>query len=124
MIVKPRVVGIIGCGQVGAHVGFALAVRGVADVLLFSDIDKDKAEAQAMDIEDAMTYLPHRVICKTCSPEELGSCDVIVLAAGALPKKGETRLDSLPATMRVVDSVISGLKRGTMKTFKGIILCI
>uniref|UniRef100_A0A0A9WUX3 L-lactate dehydrogenase n=1 Tax=Lygus hesperus TaxID=30085 RepID=A0A0A9WUX3_LYGHE len=124
MSIKPRVVGIIGCGQVGAHVAFVLAVRGEADVILFSDVNVERAKAQAMDLEDAVTYLPHRVICRTCSTEDLGICDVIVLAAGTPPAGNQSRLDTLPNTMRVVKSVIDSLNKGTMKTFKGIFLCI
>ena len=58
---KLRKVGIIGTGHVGSHVAFSLALQGEVDELYMMDIDEKKAKAQAMDVNDAVSYIPHRV---------------------------------------------------------------
>ena len=61
---KLRKVGIIGTGHVGSHVAFSLALQGEVDELYLMDIDEKKAQAQAMDINDAVSYIPHQVLLK------------------------------------------------------------
>ena len=65
---KLRKVGIIGTGHVGSHVAFSLALQGEVDELYLMDIDEKKAQAQAMDINDAVSYIPHLVrgLCRIC----------------------------------------------------------
>ena len=40
---------------------FLLALQGEVDELYMMDIDEKKAQAQAMDINDAVSYIPHQV---------------------------------------------------------------
>ena len=63
-MIKNRKVVIIGAGHVGSHVGYALAAQGLVEDIVYIDIDKKKAFAQALDIFDATVYLPHRVKLK------------------------------------------------------------
>ena len=85
MSIELRKVAIIGTGHVGSHVAFSLATQGEVDQLYMVDIDKDKAIAQATDINDAVSYLPHRVEAIACEPEDIGDCDILVISAGPLP---------------------------------------
>ena len=43
MAIKTRKVGIIGAGNVGSHLGLQLAVQGLADEVVFYDVNNDKA---------------------------------------------------------------------------------
>ena len=49
------------------------------------DIDEKKAKAQAMDVNDAVSYIPHRVTATSGPIEECGDCDILVFSAGPLP---------------------------------------
>ena len=49
-MIKNRKVVIIGAGHVGSHVGYALAAQGLVEDIVYIDIDKKKAFAQALDI--------------------------------------------------------------------------
>lgn len=53
--------GIIGAGAVGFAVGYTAARLGIVDDIKYCDINETKANAQAMDIEDANKYYPHSV---------------------------------------------------------------
>ena len=50
-----RKVVIIGAGHVGSHVALALMQSGEADEIALIDIDKEKAAAQALDIDDGVS---------------------------------------------------------------------
>lgn len=43
---------IIGAGHVGSHCGLSLMMQGLADEIVYIDIDKNKAVMQALDLDD------------------------------------------------------------------------
>ena len=121
MSIKPRTVGIIGTGNVGSHVAFALATQGEADVLLLNDIKKEKATAEAIDVLDAVSYLPHHVEARYSDVEDMGECDIIVISAGPLPSLEQSRLDTIGDTLAIIDEILPKIKASG---FDGIILGI
>ena len=118
---KLRKVGIIGTGHVGSHVAFSLALQGEVDELYMMDIDEKKAKAQAMDINDAVSYIPHKVTATAGPIEECGDCDVLVFSAGPLPNLYQDRLESLGDTVEVLKDVIPRIKKSG---FDGFIISI
>ena len=117
MSIELRKVAIIGTGHVGSHVAFSLATQGEVDQLYMVDIDKDKAIAQATDINDAVSYLPHRVEAIACEPEDIGCCDVLVISAGPLPSPEQDRLDTLGSTVEVLREFLPRVKASGFKGF-------
>ncbi len=120
---KPRKVIIIGAGHVGSHAGYALAEQGLAEEIVFIDIDKEKAKAQALDIYDATVYLPHRVKLKSGDYSDAIDADLIVIAVGTNPdkNKGETRMSTLTNTALIIKEVAGHIKSSG---FEGIIVSI
>ena len=114
-------VGIIGTGHVGSHVAFALATQGAADELVLIDTDQDKALAQALDVSDAVSYLPHQVVAYRGSYTDLTDADAVVVSAGPLPQVGQDRLETLGATVAVLQEILPQLKQSG---FSGFILSI
>lgn len=51
-------IAVVGAGHVGSHVARALAALSVADEIVLIDKLRQKAEAQAMDIADALSFPP------------------------------------------------------------------
>ena len=117
MSIELRKVAIIGTGHVGSHVAFSLATQGEVDHLYMVDIDKDKAIAQATDVNDAVSYLPHRVKAIACEPEDIGDCDVLVISAGPLPTPEQDRLDTLGATIEVLREFLPRVKASGFNGF-------
>lgn len=118
---KLRKVGIIGTGHVGSHVAFSLALEGEADILYMMDIDEKKAQAQAMDINDAVSYIPHHVSATAGPIENCGDCDILIFSAGPLPNISQDRLETLGETVEVLKDVIPRIKASG---FKGFIISI
>ena len=56
---KTRKIGIIGAGNVGSHLALQFAVQGLADEVVFYDINNDKAHGESLDLLDAVSYQPH-----------------------------------------------------------------
>ena len=117
----PRKIVIIGAGHVGAQCGFALMIRGEADELVFIDIDEKKAACQALDLADAVAWLPHRIVVRTGDYSDCRDADIVVLAVGVPRKPGQTRLDLFDDSLRMVQSVAEPLNRSG---FGGIFISI
>ena len=55
--VKNGKIVIIGAGHVGSHCGLSLMMQGLADEIVYIDIDKNKAAMQALDLDDMASNL-------------------------------------------------------------------
>lgn len=123
MALTPRKVAIIGAGHVGSHAAYALASQGLAEQIIFIDIDEKKAKAQALDIYDSTAYLPHHVNVKAGNYLDATDADLMIIAAGPLPdmNKGQTRMDTLAQTIAIVKNIVGNIKK---YGFNGIILSI
>lgn len=49
-------VAVIGAGAVGATTAYTLMVRGLASEIVLVDIDRQKAEGEALDIAHALSF--------------------------------------------------------------------
>lgn len=88
----PLRVAVVGVGNVGATFAYALLFSGLASEIVLIDKNHAKAEGEAMDLNHAVPFAhPTRIWAGDFS--DCAGAAVIVLAAGALQKAGETRLD-------------------------------
>lgn len=110
MFVNRKIV-IIGAGHVGVHCGLALGFQSVCDEIVFIDKDEVKAKSQAMDMADSVCFLPSAPIIRVGNYEDCTDADIIVIAAGVPRLPGQTRLDTLGASVRCVKDVVSHLNQ-------------
>lgn len=82
MAIQKRKVGVVGVGHVGAHVAFNLGMIGIADEVLLCDVKESKVTSEVQDLNDAVMYMPNRVIYKASDYAGLKDCDIIVNAVG------------------------------------------
>lgn len=88
----PLRVAIVGVGNVGATFAYALLLTGLASEIVLIDKNHAKAEGEAMDLNHAIPFShPTRVWAGDFA--DCAGSAVIVLAAGALQRPGEKRLD-------------------------------
>ena len=81
-MIERRTVGIVGVGHVGAHVAYSLGMMGVTDEILLCDIDEKKLTSECNDLNDAVPFMPNRVVYRTTDYAGLKDCDIIVNAVG------------------------------------------
>lgn len=124
MSLNRRKVGIIGAGHVGSHGGYALISQGLVEELVYIDVDTKKAQAQALDLYDASTYLTKHVNVYAGTYSDISDADILVIAAGPLPDMaaGQTdRQQTLGATVSILKDIIPQIKKSG---FNGIIVNI
>ena len=123
MEVQKRKIVIIGAGHVGSHAGYALLSQSLAEEIVYIDVDRKKAEAQALDLFDATNYLPSRAKIYAGDYPDAADAQLLIVAAGPLPdmSKGQTRMDTLRQTIDIMKDVVEGIRSSG---FSGIILNI
>lgn len=98
-------IGIIGCGQVGASSAYACVLQGVGTELVLVDKNEALAVAQAEDILHATPFAAS-VQVKAGDYADLHGAGIVVIAAGAAQKTGETRLDLLKRNADIFNLII------------------
>jgi len=98
-------IGIVGAGQVGATAAFAMTLRGVGSEIVLVDRNADLAAAQAQDILHG-TPATHPIRVSAGEMADLGGANIVLLAAGANQKPGESRLDLLSRNAEIFSGII------------------
>lgn len=98
-------VGVVGCGMVGSAAAYALVMRGAASEVVLVDLNHGLAEAQAQDIRHA-TPFAYPVKVRAGDYDDLENAGVVILAAGANQKPGESRMELLGRNADVFAKII------------------
>ena len=111
---------IVGCGNVGMAYAYSLVISGsFVDELVLVDVNKDKADGEAMDLNHALSYAPKNIVIKSGGYEECSSADIVCICAGRGQLPGETRTDLLAKNVEVFKDIISNIQK---TNFRGIYL--
>ncbi|RWZ60074.1 L-lactate dehydrogenase [Halobacillus fulvus] len=102
-------VALIGTGAVGSSYAFALLNQGVADELVLIDLNKDKAEGDAMDLNHGLAFAPSTTKIWYGDYSDCRSADIVVITAGANQKPGETRLDLLEKNTSIFKTIVESV---------------
>ena len=108
-------IGIIGAGAVGNAAAFSLMMTGVAHKVILIDMNKEKAEAEAMDIGHAAPFTSAAKI-KAGTYADLKDSDIVIVTAGANQKPGETRIDLLGRNVKIFESIIPQVAKYAQET--------
>ena len=114
-------IAIVGCGLVGATTAFSLVTQGVCDEILMIDVNKERAYGEVLDLRNTIEYLQRNVKVNTGEYEDCKDVDIVVITAGAPPKPGESRLDTLEASARICKSIVEPIMKSG---FDGIFIVI
>ena len=114
-------VSVIGAGLVGSSTAFSLLTQGVCDEILLVDINQERAHGEMMDLRDGIDYLGRNVKVSVGDYKDCGDADIVVITAGPPPKEGQTRLDSLDLSKKIIDSLVGPIMDAG---FSGVFLII
>lgn len=120
MQLNQRKIAVIGCGFVGSATAFALMQSGLCSEIVLLDVDKDKAEGEAMDITHG-TPFAGRMKIYAGDYDDIIDAAIIVITAGANQKDGETRLDLVKKNQKVFQSIIPEISK---RKYEGILLIV
>lgn len=113
---------IVGTGNVGASVAFALLnQRTAVNEIILTDIIAKDAEGEAMDLTDALAVAPSYMKIKNGTYKDAKDCDIVVITAGAAQKPGETRMELLKKNVNILKGMIEQIMASG---FDGIFLVV
>lgn len=104
-------IGVIGAGNVGAAIVNALVLRNIGKEIVLFNRDKDKAIAEAMDIDDTIPLLSEMTVKATNDYKDLSECSIVAITVGARQKEGETRLELLDRNAKIIKDIIKNLDK-------------
>lgn len=99
---------IIGTGFVGATAAYTLATSGLFSELVLLDVNRAKAEGEAADISHGVSFAQPCAV-HAGDYQDLAGCGLVVLAAGASQKPGETRIDLLHRNEMILKSILDSV---------------
>ena len=103
-------VAIIGAGDVGATIGYALVVKGIASEIVLIDINKEKAEGEAMDLMHGASFVqPVEIYAGDYS--DCQNADVVIITAGARQEADETRLDLVKKNTEIFKQIVPSITK-------------
>jgi L-lactate dehydrogenase len=100
-----RHIAIIGAGNVGATTAYTFAASGLAEKLSLIDINEAKAEGEALDLRDGISFL-RPVVIRSGGYELCREAQIVIVTAGANQAPGQSRLELLEQNAAVFRQVI------------------
>lgn len=110
---------LIGTGLVGSSYAFAMLNQGVAEELVLIDLNKEKSEGDAMDLNHGVPFAPSTTKIWFGDYSDCRMADIVVICAGANQKPGETRLDLVEKNTRIFKGIVEQIMENG---FGGIII--
>ena len=114
-------ISLIGAGQIGGTLAHLIALKGLANVVLF-DVAGGIAKGKALDIAQSSPVNGFKVtLSGTDKYEDTKNSDVIIVTAGVPRKPGMTRDDLLSINLKIIKQVAEGIKKTSPNAF---VICI
>lgn len=108
-------IGIVGSGNVGANIAFFLAEKGVDHVLLY-DLQEGMAKGKALDMMEAAPIRGYgTTINGTDQLDDILSCDIIIITAGAVRKPGMKRESLFQDNKKIIETYAGKITRPNTK---------
>ena len=112
---------LIGAGQIGGTLAHLIALKDLADVVLF-DVAEGLAKGKALDIAQSSPVNGFNInLLGTDNYDDTKNSDVIIITAGVPRKPGMTRDDLLGINLKIIKQVAEGIKTTSPNAF---VICI
>ncbi len=114
-----RKVVLVGTGLVGMSFAYALMNQNICNELVLVDIDRQRAEGEAMDLNHGLAFSGSHMKIWAGDYSDCKDADIVAVSAGVAQKPGESRTDLLQRNTAVFQSIV---KPVVDSGFKGIFL--
>ena len=101
-------ISVIGAGNVGATIANDLMIQGVASEIILIDINKKKAQGEALDVYQGAPFFSPAIVRPGDYPDAKGS-DIVVITCGMARKPGMSRLDLAQTNVNIVKEVAANV---------------
>jgi L-lactate dehydrogenase len=106
MAISRSKVVVVGTGSVGAAVAFDLVRNNVCDDLVLIDINKEKAWAEATDLQHSLGYSGSKMRVTAGDYSHCKDADLVVIAAALPYITGQSRLDMVEKAAGIMGSIV------------------
>ena len=106
---SPKIV-IVGAGFVGTSFAYSLLIRGLATQIVIIDINKDRAQGEAMDLNHGLPFAYPTKIWAGDYPDCKGA-DVVVIAVDKGQKIEQSRLELAEGNYQVLKQIVPSVVR-------------
>lgn len=104
---KNKVV-LIGCGNVGMSYAYSLLNQSnFVNELALIDLDENRIIGEVMDLNHCLAFAPHNIDIHLGKYEDCRDAKIVVIAAGANQKPGETRLDLIGKNAAIFKDIVT-----------------
>lgn len=110
MVQKRRKISILGTGNVGATIAYTLTLSGLCSEIVLVDINKEKAEGEALDLTQCSACVPS-VKIRSGEYEDVKGSDIIIVTFGIARKPDQTRLDLAKVNIGILKSVMPNVAK-------------
>ena len=111
---------LIGCGNVGMSYAYALLNQKThVTELALIDLDERRIEGEVMDLNHCLAFAPTKMNIHKGTYEDCRDARLVVIAAGANQKPGETRMDLINKNSKIFKDIIGNVMKSG---FDGIFL--
>ena len=109
---------VIGCGNVGMSYVYALINQRVnVQEIALIDLDMNRVMGEVMDLNHGLPFAPTKMNIKAGTYEDVKDATIVMIAAGANQKPGETRMDLIKKNSVIFKDIINNVME---HDFKGI----
>jgi L-lactate dehydrogenase len=107
---------IVGVGMVGSAFAYRLVTSGLNFEVVLIDVNKDRAEGEAMDLNHASS-VDGLTKVRAGDYKDAKDSDFVVVTAGIPQKPGQTRLDLVDTNAKLMKNITSEIKKYTSNSF-------
>jgi L-lactate dehydrogenase len=106
---RPKIV-IVGAGFVGTTFAYSLLIRGLASQIVIVDVNKDRAEGEAMDLNHGLPFAYPTKIWAGDYPD-CKDADIVVIAVDKGQKIEQSRLELAEGNFQVLKQIVPEIAR-------------
>jgi len=102
---RPTKVAVVGTGMVGSTFAYTLLLSGIASEIVLIDVNHERAEGEAMDLNHAVPFAHPTKICAGDYSDCEGAA-ITVICAGVGQKPGENRLELVRRNASIFGQIV------------------
>ena len=106
---KPTKISIIGAGNVGSSIAYALILKNIPATIKLIDIDEKRCRGEILDLSDALAFCGSSNI-SSGTPKDAQESDIIIIAAGRNQKPGEDRIQLYNNNKKVITKIMETIR--------------
>ena len=118
-MIRKRKLVLVGTGFVGMSMAYSFLNQGGIDELVLIDIDKAKAEGEAMDLSHGIPCSANEIEIYAGDYSDCKDAAMVVITAGIAQKPNQTRLELAKTNAKIIKQITESV---VASGFKGIFL--